>query len=878
MALIQPGQLLLVLEVGAGTGGTASSILPVLVGSSERYVFTDVSEVFLRQARIRFTDYAHVVDYSLLNIDAEPQLQGFATDQYDLAIATNVLHATPFIRKTLCNCQKLLKVSGLLVVNEALATSAFTQTSFGLTDGWWLFSESCDPERSGQGSPLFNWRQWEALLIDSGFDRAEYIQGDAPFLRSQAVFFARGSATSNVHTPALRDGGMHFLSGGLGGLGLLTARLLVEGGAEQLVLSSRSDRVVAGSEGDWARLIRSGGNVKRVRCDASDWSAVRTVIRGLAHGNGTPLSGVFHAAHQLADAALINQQAAKFRQTYGPKVIGAVALHAASHCESLGFFNLYSSIAGLLGSPGQASHSAANTWLDAMAAFRRRSCVTSQSVNWGAVAEIGYAARHGADQRAELSGHGAVTREAAVLALSRTLLSACRSFVVLPAAWSKVLGAGEARGFLTPYAHLGGNAQIQHGPGAHLAHAGTISFDQTGLPSDDNFAQLLSLPPAQQHDFVEAMVLRAVRELTGVPASALGGQTELIEAGVDSLAATELASRLRSFTGVALSPSLLFEHPTSQAVASHLLEKLSMSAGVPTSPIPAALKKAVTGMTAGVPASAQLPVSSMQHQLLLHQLLGSGSTAYNEPIVVPMAQPARLTAPIAHAALQSLVRRHTVLRTYYALDTHTGAFHQVVLPADGFIVPLSCFSEASGWKQHLERELRTPFDLLTMPPIRGILRLTEPSLLVINVHHVAADGDAMMIMRNELAAHCAALMFQQSPAVLLPVEYEYADFARWEHARGLDDQALAWWVDHLHGAPETVNLPLDRPRPDVQATAGSEVEFKINAHLTALATSLSASVGATLNSALLTIWAALLLHLSSQNDVVIGIPHSMRCS
>ena len=143
-------------------------------GLCQRYVFTDVAEIFLRQARVRFAGFPFL-EYALLNIDADFRLQGFAPHQCDVIVATNVLHATPFMRNTMRNCSELLRTGGMVVVNEALVTNAFLQITFGMTDGWWLFSESRDSERIGQDSPLLSWRQWQALLIDSG--RLEAAQG-----------------------------------------------------------------------------------------------------------------------------------------------------------------------------------------------------------------------------------------------------------------------------------------------------------------------------------------------------------------------------------------------------------------------------------------------------------------------------------------------------------------------------------------------------------------------------------------------------------------------------------------------------------------------------------------------------------------------------
>ena len=108
------------LEIGAGVGGTASFILPVIKGQCKSYYFTDVSDGFMRQARVRFAEYGFLI-YSLLNVDADPRLQGFASLQCDLIIATNVLHATPFMRNTLRNCSELFRAGGILVVNEVVA-------------------------------------------------------------------------------------------------------------------------------------------------------------------------------------------------------------------------------------------------------------------------------------------------------------------------------------------------------------------------------------------------------------------------------------------------------------------------------------------------------------------------------------------------------------------------------------------------------------------------------------------------------------------------------------------------------------------------------------------------------------------------------------
>ena len=319
----------------------------------------------------------------------------------------------------------------------------------------------------------------------------------------------------------------------------------------------------------------------------------------------------------------------------------------------------------------------------------------------------------------------------------------------------------------------------------------------------------------------------------------------------------------------------MFEQPTPRAVAAHLVEQVAgADSEAARDSTRTTLPKASLSITVGVSADARVPVSSLQHQLVLHQQLQPHSTAYNEPVTVAVAAP--LTEPMVRAALQALARRHAVLRTHFALDARAAALYQVVLPADGFSVPLACCAGPDGWGERLEAELRTPFNLFAAPPVRAILLLADPACIVVNVHHVASDADTLGIIGTELAAHCTALALQRMPPPLAPLEFEYADFALWEHARGDDASALSWWVSQLEGAPELLDLPLDRPRPSVQATAGSHAVVHLDRDLTAGVASLCASAGATLNSALLTVWSALLLHLSGQTDVVVGVPHSMR--
>jgi len=169
-AELAPGCGLRVLEIGAGTGSTAASILPLLPADRSRYVFTDIAPGFLSPAKERFSEYGFV-DYRTLNIENDPAGQGFAPGSFDIIIAANVLHATADMQTTMRNIRKLLNRGGRIVVIEGTRPVRWLDLTFGLTPGWWRFEDtSLRPSY-----PLLNARNWRSLLYANGFETPAFI-------------------------------------------------------------------------------------------------------------------------------------------------------------------------------------------------------------------------------------------------------------------------------------------------------------------------------------------------------------------------------------------------------------------------------------------------------------------------------------------------------------------------------------------------------------------------------------------------------------------------------------------------------------------------------------------------------------------------------
>ncbi len=178
-----------ILEIGAGTGGTTSWLLPTLPVARTEYVFTDVSEVFLAKAEQKYRNYPFV-RYQLLDIEKEITDQGFEEHSFDLIVASNVVHATHDLRRALGNVQRLLASEGMLSLIEITnPLPRLVLIVFGLLKGFWLFQD----KDLRTLHPLLSEQKWFDLLKEVGFTEVAAVtdkqETDKP---DQSVILARG--------------------------------------------------------------------------------------------------------------------------------------------------------------------------------------------------------------------------------------------------------------------------------------------------------------------------------------------------------------------------------------------------------------------------------------------------------------------------------------------------------------------------------------------------------------------------------------------------------------------------------------------------------------------------------------------------------------
>ena len=192
VARVPAGARLRVLEIGAGTGGTTTYVLPALPAERTDYTFTDVSPAFLERAAAQFSRYGFV-SRALLDIGKDPSRQGFQSGAYDVVIAANVLHATSNLRQVVAHVRQLLAPGGLLLLLEGTAPERWVDLTFGLTEGWWSFTDTdLRPDYA-----LIDRNAWAKLLGEHGFTSVHAIpEGTNQDRRAaqQALIVARAPA------------------------------------------------------------------------------------------------------------------------------------------------------------------------------------------------------------------------------------------------------------------------------------------------------------------------------------------------------------------------------------------------------------------------------------------------------------------------------------------------------------------------------------------------------------------------------------------------------------------------------------------------------------------------------------------------------------
>ncbi|MBW0016792.1 MAG: SDR family NAD(P)-dependent oxidoreductase, partial [Mycobacterium sp.] len=363
--------------------------------------------------------------------------------------------------------------------------------------------------------------------------------------------------------------GTVLITGGTGMAGSVLARHVVDRhGVRSLVLLSRRGPDAPGAAELVAELGAAGARAQVVACDAADRAALTKVLTDITAQQ--PLSAVIHAAGVLDDATVTSLTPERMDAVLRAKVDAAWNLHELTRDLEVSAFVMFSSMAGLVGSSGQANYAAANSFLDALAAHRRAHGLPAISLGWGLWDQA--SAMTGALGAADLARLG---RDGVLTLSSDEAMELFDTALIVD------------EPFLAP-------ARIDlRALRAHAVAVPPMFVDLVNAPSrrrvDDSLAaeksksalaqRLHGLSEEQQHAVLLDLVRSHIATVLGNTApEGVEPDKAFQELGFDSLTAVEMRNRLKTATGLALSPTLIFDYPTPSSLAYYIRSEL---AGVP---------------------------------------------------------------------------------------------------------------------------------------------------------------------------------------------------------------------------------------------------------------------------------------------------------
>ncbi len=357
--------------------------------------------------------------------------------------------------------------------------------------------------------------------------------------------------------------GTVLITGGTGTLGSLVARHLVSRhGVNRLLLVSRHGEDAEGAPELRAELESLGAaEVTIAACDVSERRALEVVLDSIAVEH--PLSAVVHTAGVLDDGVVGSLTTERIDGVFAPKVDAAWYLHELTEHMDLGAFVVFSSAAGVLGSPGQGNYAAANAFLDALVAHRRARGLAGCSLAWGLWEQT--------------SG---ITEDLSETDISRMTRSGARALSSEHGLelFDAVLDMGEALTLPIPLDFQMLRAQARTGVlpplFSSLVRVPTRRFSNEGA----SLARRLAATPETERESIVLELVRAqVAAVLGhTSTETIDTQQTFKDLGFDSLTAVELRNRLSTTTGLRLPATLIFDYPTTTTLTKHLFGEMSL--------------------------------------------------------------------------------------------------------------------------------------------------------------------------------------------------------------------------------------------------------------------------------------------------------------
>ncbi len=355
--------------------------------------------------------------------------------------------------------------------------------------------------------------------------------------------------TSSETQGTFSGAGTILITGGLGALGQQVAQYAARSGARHLAILTRraSDALP-----ELDAIIDSGVSVAVIQGDVSDQQSLSQALASLPE-SFPPVRGVFHAAGVLRDGLMQRMDLEQLNQAMAPKTQGAWNLHH-EFSDTLEFFVLFSSVAGVIGSPGQANYAAGNAFLDGLARHRRHLGLPATSIAWGPWDSAGMASAPEIRRQLGERGMSPLAQETGIHLLDLVLQNHATNLAVVDANWQslvqKLPGGGSSLFRL-----------FQSEGSVQGASASSTTRDQQLVN------RLQSLPTEQRLAELVGVIAASLSDVMGVDPKSIEPDQPLATMGLDSLMGMELRTKLEAKLGIAIPMASLFDDPSVMSLA-----------------------------------------------------------------------------------------------------------------------------------------------------------------------------------------------------------------------------------------------------------------------------------------------------------------------
>lgn len=396
-------------------------------------------------------------------------------------------------------------------------------------------------------------------------------------------------------TTAVRADASYLIVGGLGALGFKTAQWLIEQGARHILLAGRSINAIPAEIQQHIRQFAVQGiTIDCCAVDITNAADVAQLFSRIA-SQYPPLAGIVHSAGVLEDAVLEQQTHASLLRVLSTKLSGSWWLHKYSQHLPLDFFVLYSSSAGLLGSPGQSNYAAANSFLDQLSVYRKSQGLASFTINWGPWAGSGMATKVDRySHRLEAIGLSGINDKVAREVFYRSITPGQKisQICCMNMQWEKYFTYLQNAGQDLSRGNILTNiiASRRSNPGT-VAHRNPVSTnplanENTNGKSSSVLRLIRDVTPSDARLLMAAEVEKCTRQVSGsTGVETISSNRPLVEQGFDSLMSVELRNVLNKTFDIKLHSSVVFDYPTIEKLSDYILHDVLGFANNKTEPV-----------------------------------------------------------------------------------------------------------------------------------------------------------------------------------------------------------------------------------------------------------------------------------------------------